>query len=238
IPISPYGWYRILVYSHNSGYSNAAVLHKLRRALAPRKLRCCCLREDGQLDEERERGATFTFYVDSYKMAAELQLRGHRPPVIGVRVDDVPPSIEVNEMYRQKLRKVILSRYDVDKRCLNLSRFYADEQWEEGEFCALQQFECLEAIVGIMEQEMPRLRRLLLDNNHLCSLDGFRGVEQRFRKLKSISLQHNELESLGELRVFEQLTRLEKLNVKRNPLPLNYEQHLVIMLPQLRKLNR
>ncbi|XP_060649868.1 nuclear RNA export factor 1 [Drosophila nasuta] len=239
IPISPYGWYRILIYSHKSGYSNAEVLNKLRRVVAPRRLRIYYLQESGQLEEEQEqdRFATFTFYVDSFKLAAELQLRGHCPPVIGVRVDDEPPRIEVNDIYREKLRQVILSRYNAAKRRLNLSRFYADDQLR-GEFCALQQFECLEAIIEIMAQEMPRLRHLLLDNNHLCILDGFRNIEKLFPRLKSISLQRNELKRLRELRVFEKLRKLEKLNVRRNPLPLNYEQHLVIMMPQLRKLNR
>ncbi|KAH8358628.1 hypothetical protein KR093_001292, partial [Drosophila rubida] len=233
IPISSYGWYRVSVYSQKSGCSNAEVLSKLRRAVAPLKLRCHYMREAGQV----EGGATFSFHVDNYQLAAELRLRAHRPPAIGVRVDDEPPRVELTAAYRQKLRQAILSRYDAHRRCLNLCRFYADAQWE-GEFCALQQLECLEAVVQIAGQEMPRLRRLLLDNNRLSELAGLRGVEQLLPRLKSISLRHNELGWLSELSVLEKLRELRKLNLKRNPLPLNYEQHVVIMLPQLRKLNR
>ncbi|EDW59702.1 nuclear RNA export factor 1 [Drosophila virilis] len=235
VPISPYGWYRVLVFSQNSGYTVKQVLEKLRLAVAPRKFRYYYLHEGGEQDVEQDKRATFTFYVDSYKLAAELQLRGHRPPVVGLRVNDRPPMIEVDEPYRWKLRKVIMSRYDERKRCLNLCRFYADDYWK-GEFCALQQFECLEAIIDIMEQELPQLRRLLLDNNHLCHLGGFRGVEQRLPRLHCISLQHNELKTLRPLRVFQRL-RLTELNVKRNPLPRNYEQQLVTMFPDLRTLN-
>ncbi|KAM8703604.1 hypothetical protein ACLKA7_008257 [Drosophila subpalustris] len=235
IPISPYGWYRVLVYSRNSGHTIDEVLDKLRLAVAPRKLRHYYFHEGGEPDEDRDKGATFTFYVDSYKLAAKLQQRGHRPPVIGVRVSDAPPNVQVDDFYRWKVRKVIVSRYDTEKRCLNLRRLYADDSWK-GEFCALQQFECLEVIIEIMEQEMPQLRRLLLDENHLCNLSGFRGVEQRFSRLQSISLTHNELKSLHELRVFDRL-QLSELNLRRNPLPRNCEQLLVIMFPHLRALN-
>ncbi|XP_034488135.1 nuclear RNA export factor 1-like [Drosophila innubila] len=237
IPISPYGWYRVLVYSHNSGYTIEEVLDKLRLSVSPQRLRYYYLHEGGEQDEDRDKRATFTFYVDSYKLAAKLQQKGHRPPVIGVRVSDGPPNIQVDDFYRWKLRTVIMSssRYDPGKSCLNLCRFYADDCWK-GEFCALQQFQCLEAIIEIMEQEMPQLRHLMLDSNHLSILSGFQGMEQRFSQLKSISLEHNELKSLHELRVFERL-QLKKLNLRRNPLPRNYEQHLVIMFPHLRALN-
>ncbi|EDV94801.1 nuclear RNA export factor 1 [Drosophila grimshawi] len=236
VPISPYGWYRVLVFSQYSGYTVSQVLEKLRLAVAPRKLRFYYLHVGGEQDVERDRRATFTFYVNSYELAAELQFRGHCPPVVGLRVNDRPPMIRVDEAYKWKLRTVIMSRYDERRRCLNLRRFYADDYWKQGEFCALQQFECLAAIIDIMEQELPELRRLLLDNNHLCHLGGFRGVEQRLPRLNCISLQQNELKTLRPLRVFQRL-RLTELTVHRNPLPRNYERQLVLMFPQLHTLN-
>lgn len=235
VPISPYGWYRVLVFSQYSGYTVQQVMEKLREAVAPRKLKYYYLHEGGEHDVERDKRAAFTFYVDSYKLAAELQLRGHQPPVVGLRVNDRPPMIEVDEAYKWKLRKVIMSRYDAKKRCLNLCRFYADDQWR-GEFCALQQFECFEATIDIMEREFPQLRRLLLDNNHMCHLGGFRGVDQRLPRLHSISLQHNELKTLRELRVFQRL-HLTELSLKRNLLPRNYEQQVLVMFPSLCMLN-
>lgn len=235
VPISPYGWYRVLVFSQYSGYTVEQVLEKLRVAVAPRKLKYYYLHEGGEQDVERDKRATFTFYVDSYKLAAELQLRGHQPPVVGLRVNDRPPLIQVDEAYKWKLRKVIMSRYDAKRRCLNLCRFYADDYWKR-EFCALQQFECLEATIDIMERELPQLRRLLLDNNYMCHLGSFRGVEQRLPRLHSISLQRNELKTLRELRVFQRL-HLTELRIKRNPLPRNYEQQVLMMFPALCMLN-
>ncbi|XP_030240424.1 nuclear RNA export factor 1 [Drosophila navojoa] len=235
VPISPYGWYRVLVYSQYSGYTVEQVMEKLREAVAPRKLKYYYLHEGGEQDVERDKRATFTFYVDSYKLAAELQLRGHQPPVVGLRVNDRPPLIDVDEAYKWKLRKVIMSRYDEKRRCLNLCRFYADDQWK-GEFCALQQFECFAATMDIMERELPQLRRLLLDNNHMCHLGGFRGVDQRLPRLHSISLQQNDLKTLRELRVFQRL-HLTELSVKRNLLPRNYEQQVLVMFPSLCMLN-
>lgn len=235
IPISPYGWYRVLVYIHKSGITIEKALDKMSMAVAPQKLRYHYFHEGGDEDDDQDKRASFTFYVDSYKLAVELQQRGHQPPVIGVRVSDGPPNIQVDDFYRWKVRKVIMSRYDSEKHCLNLSRFYADNNWK-GDFCALQQFECLEVIIDIMEQEMPQLLSLQLDNNHLFLLVGFIGVERRLPQLKNISLQHNELKSLRELSVFEHLQLIE-LNLRKNPLPLNYEQLLIIKFPHLRKLN-
>ncbi|KAH8417192.1 hypothetical protein KR222_006293, partial [Zaprionus bogoriensis] len=235
IPISPYGWYRVLVSSHNSGYSMHEVLDKLRLAVAPRKFRYYYLHEGGEQDVERDKCATFTFYVDNYKLASELQLRGHRPPIVGLRVNDRPPIIQVDSTYRWKLRQVITSRYDASKRCLNLCRFHADDFWQR-EFCALQQFECLKAIIDIIEEEMPRLHRLLLDNNHICHLGGFCKVEQRLPRLRCISLNNNDIKSLRVLRVFKRL-HITELTLRRNPLPRYYEKQVLLMFPHLRMLN-
>lgn len=235
VPISPYGWYRVLVYSHNSGYTVNQVLDKLRLAVAPRRLRYYYLHRGGEQDVERDTRASFTFYVDNYKLAAELQLRGHCPPVVGLRVNDRPPNIRVDDALKWKLRQVIMSRYDATRSSLNLCRIHAHAFWKD-EFFAMQQVECLEAIIDIMEQEMPQLRCLLLDKNHLCYLGSFRNVEHRLPRLKCISLQRNQLKSLRELRVFQRL-RLTELTLHRNPLPRNYEQHVLFMFPHLRVLN-
>lgn len=235
VPISPYGWYRVLVYTHISGYTVDQVLDKLRLAVAPRRFRYYYLHEGGERDVPRDYRASFTFYVDNYKLAAELQQRGHCPPIVGLLVNDRTPYIKVDDALRWKLRKVITSRYDAGKRCLNLSRLHADEDWGE-EFCAMQQVECFEAIVDIIEQEMPQLRRLLLDNNHLCYLGSFRNVEQRLPRLHCISLQRNQLKSLSTLRVFQRLN-LTELKLRRNPLPRNYEQQVLPMFPHLKVLN-
>lgn len=235
VPISRYGWYRVLVYCHNSGYTVDQVLDKLRLAVAPRRFRYYYLHEGGEQDVERENRATFTFYVDNYKLAAELQQRGHCPPILGLLVNDRTPYIKVDDALRWKLRKVITSRYDAVKRCLDLSRFHADEAWRE-EFCAMQQVECFEAIVDIIEQEMPQLRRLLLDNNHLCYLGSFRNVERRLPRLQCISLQRNQLKTLRSLRVFQRL-HLTELKLRRNPLPRNYEKQVLLMFPHLQVLN-
>lgn len=235
VPISPYGWYRVLVYSHKSGYTVNQVLDRLRLAVAPRRLRYYYLHGGGEQDVERDTRATFTFYVDNYKLAAELHLRGHCPPVVGLRVNDRPPHIQVDDALKWKLRQVIMSRYDVTKDSLDLSRIHAHAFWRN-EFFAMQQVECLEAIIDIMEQEMPQLRCLLLDKNHLCYLGSFRNVEHRLPRLKSISLQRNQLKSLRELRVFQRL-HLTELTVHRNPLPRNYEQGVLSMFPHLRVLN-
>lgn len=235
VPISPYGWYRVLVYSHYSGYTVNQVLDKLRLAVAPRRFRYYYLHQGGEQDYERDNRASFTFYVDNYKLAAELQQRGHCPPIMGLLVNDRTPYIKVDDALRWKLRKVITSRYDAGKRCLNLSRLHADEDWR-GEFCAVQQVECFEAIVDIIEQEMPQLRRLLLDNNHLCYLGSFRNVEHRLPRLQCISLQRNQLKTLRTLRVFQRL-HLTELKLRRNPLPRNYEQQVLHMFPHLKVLN-
>lgn len=235
VPISPYGWYRVLVYSHNSGLTVNQVLGKLRSAVSPRRLRYYYLHEGGEQDVEWDKRATFTFYVDNYKLAAELQLRGHCPPIVGLRVNDRPPNIQVDDALKWKLRQVILSRYDADKSCLNLCRLHAHPYWRN-EFFAMQQFECLEAIVDIMEQEMPLLRRLLLDKNHLCYLGSFRNVQHRLPRLRCISLQCNQLKSLHVLRVFQRL-RLTELTLWRNPLPRNYKQQVLLMFPNLQVFN-
>ncbi|ALC46971.1 nxf4 [Drosophila busckii] len=232
LPISHHGWYRVVVFTM---LTPPEVLRQLQWHLMIRKLRYYYFHEGGEEDVAEDEHASFTFYVKSYKLANALLQRGQHLALAILRVSDKPPQLQVDAAYRWKLRKLLLLRYDEKRRSLNLRRFYADKHWRR-EFCALQQFELLEACFEIMAQELPQLRHLRLDHNYLVHLGAFSGVEQLLPQLKSISLRRNELNDVRLLSMLQPL-HITELNVRRNPLPRNYKQQLLQMLPQLRKLN-
>ncbi|XP_016991699.1 nuclear RNA export factor 1 [Drosophila rhopaloa] len=235
LPVSVYGWYRVLVFSSDRRQSINRVLRRLRRILWPLKLAPRYKHSGGEHDVAEDSGALFTFYVDRYDTASALFRLRRLDDRVRLRVSDRVPQVRISPSYRRRLRRVLLARYDPNQRSLDLTLFHNDEAWR-GEFCALAQPHCLSTVIGIMEREMPELVRLTLDRNHLTQLWSFTGVERRFPRLQCVSLRNNDIGSLGLLRVFQFLALVE-LNLERNLLPAGYEREVLSTWPSLEVLN-
>ncbi|XP_016953811.1 uncharacterized protein LOC108027104 [Drosophila biarmipes] len=235
LPVSVYGWYRVLIFSSDRRESVNRVLRRLRRILSPLKLDPRYKHSGGEYDEAEDSGAQFTFYVDSYNVASALFRRGRLDNRVWLKVSDRMPWVRVTSAFKLRLKRVILERYDPERRSLDLTLFHMDEAWR-GEFCALAESHCMNSVVGIMERCLPGLERLILDRNHLTHLWSFRELERRFPWLHSVSLKNNDITNLEVLRVFQYLP-LVALNLERNLLPPGYEENVLSIWPRLQFLN-
>ncbi|XP_017119578.1 nuclear RNA export factor 1 [Drosophila elegans] len=235
LPVSVYGWYRVLIFSSDRRQSINRVMRQLRRSLCPLKLDPRYLHSGGEPDVAEDFGALCTFYVDGYNIASALFRLGRLDERVWLMVSDRMPRIRIDSEYRRRLRRVLLTRYDRQQRSLDLTLFHNDEAWR-GEFCALAQPDCMSTVIGIMEREMPELGRLILDRNHLTHLWPFDRIERRLPRLQCVSLKYNDIESLYLLRVFRFLTLVE-LNLERNLLPAGYERDVPYLWPSLEVLN-
>ncbi|XP_037730009.1 nuclear RNA export factor 1 [Drosophila subpulchrella] len=235
LPVSVYGWYRVLVFSSDRRESINRVLRRLRWILNPLKLDPRYKHSGGEYDNLEDSGAKFTFYVDSYNVASALFRRGRLDNRLWLKVSDRMPSVRITLAFKLRLKRVILERYDPEQRSLDLTLFHMDETWR-GEFCALAEPHCMSTAVDIMEQCLPQLEHLILDRNHLTHLWIFRQSERRFPWLQRVSLKNNDITNIEVLRVFQYLP-LVALNLERNLLPPAYEGQVLSIWPRLRFLN-
>lgn len=235
IPVSIYGWYRVLVFCNSRGETKGRVMRRLHRMVSPNRLAPRYMHPGGEKDAPEDVDAFLTFYVNSYVIASELNHRCMDEPRLYLKVSDRMPLVKIDHAYRWRLKKTLKARYDSRKRSLDLTQFYTDEAWRE-EFCALAQPHCLYEAISIMSNIMPDLLSLKLDRNHLRNLWPFVHLEQRLPNLQYISLLNNDLDSLSMLEVFQFLP-LTELDVRRNLLPPGYENDVIRMMPTLKILD-
>ncbi|KAH8330820.1 hypothetical protein KR067_007864, partial [Drosophila pandora] len=235
IPVSIYGWYRVLVFCDNRRESKGRVMRRLHRLVSPNRLAPRYMHPGGEKDAPDDVDAFLTFYVNSYVIASELNRCSMSEPRLYLKVSDRMPLVKIDNAYRWRLKKTLKARYDSRKRSLDLTQFYTDEAWRE-EFCALAQPHCLYEAISIVSSIMPDLLSLKLDRNHLRNLWPFVHLEQRLPSLQCISLLNNDLDSLSMLQVFQFLP-LTELDIRRNLLPSGYENDVIRMWPSLKILD-
>ncbi|XP_017081784.1 nuclear RNA export factor 1 [Drosophila eugracilis] len=236
LPVSVFGWYRVLIFSWNRRQSINKVFLRLRRILSPLRLEPLYQHYGGEYDVAEDSGAFFTFYVNSYNTASALFRIERLDNQVWLRVSHGFPTIRINSAFRRRLELVLRGRYDPDQqRSLDLTLFQQDEALR-GVFCVLAERHFMTALVEIMEEVMPELERLILDQNHISNLWGFFYMERRFPCLHSISLKNNDIKSILVLQVFQNLPLID-LNLKWNPLPNGYDQDVINIWPSLRVLN-
>lgn len=235
LPVSAIGCYRVLVFSRDRCGIIHRDLRRIRRKLKPLKLKPLYLHPGGELDAEEDAGALFTFYVNSYRVASALFRIYRVNRRLWLRVNNRMPLVHYDAAHRRALKEALLTRYDPRQRSLDLTLFHQDGLLQ-GKFFALANPHCMSSVLGILAREMPEVRSLRLDRNHLSHLQPFWHVERRLPLLHSISLENNELDSLALLQVLEHLPLFE-LNLKRNLLPPGYEIDVLHLWPSLRKLN-
>ncbi|XP_034664305.1 nuclear RNA export factor 1 [Drosophila subobscura] len=235
LPISAFGWYRVLVFSRDHRETISGVFHRLRRLTHSLTARYTHL--GGETDAMEDAGAFLTFYVNDATEARELHgLSSWQLGHLKVRVNGRMPWMRLTPWYSQSIRNAVLSRHDPIRQSLDLTLFHLDPEWRN-DFCALAQPSCLRAVIAIVAEEMPHLVRLRLDKNYLRNLRPFFGVERRLPRLQCLSLANNELDDcLSELQVFRFLPLIE-LNLSGNRLPPSHERSVRNEWPRLRILN-
>ncbi|KAH8243150.1 hypothetical protein KR032_005005, partial [Drosophila birchii] len=234
LSVSTHGWYRVLVFSKDHLGVNR-VLRRIRQKIRPLKLTPHYLHSGGEFDAAEDSGALFTFYVNGFAVASALFRLERVSSRLWLRVNHRMPIVQYDTAHRKALKQAILARYDPLQQSLNLTLFHNDGNLQ-GMFFGLANPHCMSSVLWILAREMPGLKQLWLDRNHLTTLQPFYHVERRLPQLQSISLENNDLNSLASLRPLEFLPLVE-LNLRRNLLPPDYEIDVVYMWPRLKKLN-
>ncbi|XP_017104291.2 nuclear RNA export factor 1 [Drosophila bipectinata] len=235
IPVSVYGWYRVLVFCKNHRETKGRVMRRLHRLVSPHPLAPRYMHPGGEKDATHDIDAFLTFYVNSYLIASELNRRCMREPKLFLKISDRMPLVRLDDSYRWRLKRTLKARYDPQTRVLDLTQFYTDYAWRN-HFCALAQPQCLDAAISIISRFMPDLLCLKLDRNFLRNLRPLAHLDRRLPDLRRISLLNNDIDSLDMLQVFKDLPMTE-LDIRHNLLSPGYEEDVIRMWPTLRVLN-
>ncbi|XP_069738464.1 nuclear RNA export factor 1 isoform X1 [Phaenicophaeus curvirostris] len=167
------------------------------------------------------------FYVEDATTASALKQvsrkitdRDNYKVVIIINSSAPPQSLQ-NELKPEEIEQLKLcmsKRYDGSQRALDLKSLRVDPDLVARSIDAvLNQRSCMQAVLRIIEENIPELQSLNLSSNKLYRLDDLSELSHKAAGLRILDLSRNELKSDRELDKVKGL-KLEELWLDGNPL--------------------
>uniref|UniRef100_A0A8B9KQ69 Zgc:153681 n=1 Tax=Astyanax mexicanus TaxID=7994 RepID=A0A8B9KQ69_ASTMX len=114
-----------------------------------------------------------------------------------------PPAFlqsDLTEQDLEHLKQCMSKRFDASEQHLDLNSIRTDPDLVSQKIkVILNHKNCMQAVVKIIEENIPELVCLNLSNNRLYKLDDFAELVNKVPNLKTLNLSHNELKSEREL---------------------------------------
>ncbi|XP_070578701.1 nuclear RNA export factor 1-like [Ptychodera flava] len=130
------------------------------------------------------------------------------------------PDLDQNKL--EILKTVMSKRYDVPTQALNLSNIYRDEDLQsQGVKLLIHKPNIMNAILKIIEENIPQMQSLDLSENRLTLLENLQNLPNKAPHLKKLSLGRNSLRYEKELEKIKRL-KIEELILDGNPLCDNF----------------
>ncbi|XP_013861347.1 nuclear RNA export factor 1 isoform X2 [Austrofundulus limnaeus] len=145
---------------------------------------------------------------DGYKV--EVHVNPSNPPAF-LQSDLKPQHLE-------HLKQCMAKRFDGSQQALDLNNIRMDPDLVSQNIeVILNRKTNMEAVLKIIEENIPELTCLNLSNNRIHKLDDLAGLVNKAPNLKALNLSHNELKTDRELEKVKDL-KLVELWLNRNPL--------------------
>uniref|UniRef100_A0A671X8W8 Nuclear RNA export factor 1a n=1 Tax=Sparus aurata TaxID=8175 RepID=A0A671X8W8_SPAAU len=167
------------------------------------------------------------FYVDDSSTAHALHKCSHKiTDTDGYKVEvhvnpSAPPSSLVSDLkpeHLEHLKQCMAKRFDGSQQALDLNNIRTDPDLVSQNIeVILNRKTSMEAVIKIIEENIPELTCLNLSNNRIHKLDELAELVTKVPNLKTLNLSHNELKSDRELDKLKGL-KLGELWLNRNPL--------------------
>uniref|UniRef100_A0A665XDZ3 Zgc:153681 n=1 Tax=Echeneis naucrates TaxID=173247 RepID=A0A665XDZ3_ECHNA len=167
------------------------------------------------------------FYVDDSSAANALRKCSHKiTDADGYKVEvhvngSAPPSFLLSDLkpeHLEHLKQCMAKRFDGSQQALDLNNIRTDPELVSQKIeVTLNRKTHMEAVIRIIEENIPELACLNLSNNRIHKLDELSDLVTKVPNLKTLNLSHNELKSDRELDKVKGL-KLVELWLNRNPL--------------------
>lgn len=161
-----------------------------------------------------------SFYIDSRVIVNTIFLNIPMPykeeTVINVKLE-YPPECQINDTFKEKIKRVIDKRYIQQTNSLNLSKFYYDSDLFTHYFCPLSRPGMMKTVLDIVHEYLPTLEALNLDDNKLDRIDKLNVLHRQFPKLRILHIRNNKIKDINQLNTIKGL-QLEELRLVGNPI--------------------
>ncbi|XP_049441620.1 nuclear RNA export factor 1 isoform X1 [Epinephelus fuscoguttatus] len=217
------GWYKVTI-PHGRKYDKNWLLTALRNI-------CSVPYTPVQYHVDHNRAH---FYVDDSSAANALHKCSHKiTDTDGYKVEvhvnpSAPPSFLLAELkpeHLEHLKQCMAKRFDGSQQALDLNNIRTDPDLASQNIeVILNRKTNMEAVIKIIEENIPELTCLNLSNNRIHKLDELTDLVSKAPNLKTLNLSHNELKSDRELDKVKGL-KLVELWLNRNPLCDLFKDH-------------
>ncbi|VVC36819.1 Nuclear transport factor 2,TAP C-terminal (TAP-C) domain,Nuclear transport factor 2, eukaryote,UBA- [Cinara cedri] len=191
----------------------------------------------------------FTIAKTLYEANLKIKLTDMSNQEINIKVTPYNPSMKViswtpvsNEI-KEKMKEVMVTRYNTNVKSLDLSKLYACPLFIQNQlFVPLNQPAVLLVALNIAAKITKHdLYSLNLENNHIYLGEGLVWIRRLFPKLKTLELADNRFSNLRELESLSGFT-IEVLDLSRNPANIamdkaQYTKNLQKIFPSLKILD-
>lgn len=175
------------------------------------------------------RGRDSSFFVDNFKVAEKLAcvnkkittITGH---MLLVLVRPGLPYVAIDSTIKDKIRTVVLKRYDINLKALDLTHFHTDPDLIDNYALPLFIPAVMLLVLDIIVECVHDLEALYLSDNKLHSLDDLSVLSIKLPNLKVLRIGRNRIQDLQQLDCLESLP-LEDLMLNGNPLRDKYQDH-------------
>uniref|UniRef100_A0A3Q0SZF4 Nuclear RNA export factor 1a n=1 Tax=Amphilophus citrinellus TaxID=61819 RepID=A0A3Q0SZF4_AMPCI len=213
---NPSGWYKVTI-PHGRKYDKKWLLTALQNI-------CSVTYTPVQYHVDHNR---VHFYVDDSSAASALHKCSHKiTDTDGYKVEvhvnkSAPPSFLLSDLkpeHLEHLKQCMAKRFDGSQQALDLNNIRTDPDLVSQNIeVILNRRTNMEAVIKIIEENIPELTCLNLSNNRIHKLDELAELVTKVPNLKTLNLSHNELKSDRELDKLKGL-KLVELWLTRNPL--------------------
>ncbi|KAI4874386.1 hypothetical protein NFI96_013698, partial [Prochilodus magdalenae] len=171
-------------------------------------------------------GNRVVFYIDDSTTANALvkvsrKITGKDGYKVAILMNTCPPPSLIHQDLKpedlEHLKQCMSKRFDGAHQALDLNNIRVDPDLVPHIDVALNRKNSMQAVIKIIEENIPELVCLNLSNNRLYKLDDLAEIVNKVRNLKILNLSFNELKSERELDKLKGL-KLVELSLEKNPL--------------------
>ncbi|XP_059484888.1 nuclear RNA export factor 1-like [Neocloeon triangulifer] len=231
------GWFKALI-PNGADYDKQILLGSLKSFVAPVEL----IPIYYQIEDHDS-----FFYIDSIKSAeailkADKQITLNGDKRINIKVTSIMPRAALTDRLKEKIKMVMVSRYNTSTKALDLSRFHIDPELVEDSCCAVSRPPVMTVILDVIAEHIPTLQALNFDHNSLSVTETLSSLARKAPNLQILYLGNNKFHHLNALNVIKGLPLIE-LKLEGNPLckrfksKAEYESAVQKMFPKVTKLD-